>query len=58
MAWLGDACKCRCGWACDPIDESDQERVCEKCGTVFVRKSYGWCQAPEENQNTGKKVLP
>lgn len=45
--WLGNACKCKCGWACDPIDETDKARKCEKCGTVFERKSYGWCQITE-----------
>jgi len=44
MSWLGDACTCRCGWACDQIAEDDKIRVCEKCGIAFERKSYGWCQ--------------
>lgn len=48
--WEGDVCTCKCGWACDQVDEKDQIRVCEKCGTKFERKSYGWCQVTNETK--------
>lgn len=51
MGWLGNACKCKCGWACDQINESDTIRVCEKCEAVFDRRSYGWCLRGNKSEN-------
>ena len=56
MGWLGNSCKCRCGWVCDQINEEDTERKCSKCGTIYDRKSYGWCQRTEiKNEKDVKK---
>lgn len=51
--WMGSGtCTCRCGWVCSQLDEGDQVRKCEKCGTKFERKSYGWCQVTNVNKET------
>lgn len=47
MGWLGNACVCGCGWVADQVNEEDTIRKCEKCSSVFEKKSYGWCQITE-----------